>query len=237
MNATCFLLTGLMAGADSPPAPVAATPVVVSTGTGCVGCGPVVHAPVVANPCNPCNPCGGQHATLVDWMKAKAAEPSKPGLIGRLRARHAKPAAAPAAANPCDPCATGVVSHHHGVVVGTHAPALAAPGTVVGTPGAGTTTTTPGVPNVMPKQKDMPKVDPPKDLPKDPPKTGTDLPKTATPPKTGLDVPPPAKPPLDVPKTGGGIDIPKVIDPPKGPGAISVPPLPVIPTSGTNSPY
>jgi hypothetical protein len=191
VNATCLLLTGLMAGADTHAPPVAAAaPVVVSTGAGCNGCGPTVaHAPYAY--------ANKQPATLVDWMKAKSAAPSKPGLLARLCGRNAKPAAAPVAHNPCcDPCATGVVSHG-GVIVGT-------PGTVV-TPG----TTTPPAGGGAGIPKDMPKVVPPKDLPKDPPKTGGS---DATPPKTGT--PPPPKS-----------------------GAISVPPLPVIPTSGTNSPY
>jgi hypothetical protein len=216
VNATCFLLTGLIAGADTPAKPVAAAPaapIVVSTGAGCNGCStPAVHVAAA-----PCNPCGG-HATLVDWMKAKAAEPSKPGLIARLRARHAKPAATTVAAGPCDPCAVG-----YGGVIVTPQPPIANP--VPGTPPAGGGG---GVPAEMPKQKDMPKVDPPKDLPK-----------SATPPKTGTDVPKAPEPPKP---SGGAIDLPKVPAVPSSPipaapGAVKVPALPVIPTSGTNSPY
>ena len=237
MNATCFLLSGLMAGADTPPPPVAvAAPIVVSTGAGCAGCGSaaVAHAPapaavVYSAASSPCNPCGGQHATLVDWMKAKATAPAKPGIIARMRSKAAPAPVAHAvvghavASSPCGGCGDGVVS----------APAYA-PGTVVGTPGTvittpGTTvpsTTTPVIPKDMPKLKDMPKVDPPKDLPKDPPKTGgTDVPKAVDPPKTGGS---------DVPKV---VAPPKPVDVPKAPGTISIPPLPVSPASGTNSPY
>ena len=240
MNATCFLLSGLMAGADTPPPPVAASaPIVVSTGAGCVGCGsaPVAYAPppVVYSAANtPCNPCGGQHATLVDWMKAKAAVPPKPGIIARMRAKAAPAPVAHAvvghavASSPCGGCGDGVVS-----APGIVSPPSYAPGTVIGTPGTvittpGTTTpgtviTTPGIPKEMPKPKDTPKVDPPKD----PPKTGggTDVPKAIDPPKTGGS---------GVPKV---IEIPKPIEVPKAPGTISIPPLPVTPASGTNSPY
>ncbi|HUR53120.1 MAG TPA: hypothetical protein VMZ71_03240, partial [Gemmataceae bacterium] len=85
MNATCLLLTGLMAGADTHAPPVAAAaPVVVSTGAGCNGCGTTVaHAPYAYAH----NPIGGQPATLVDWMKAKSAAPAKPGLLARVCGR------------------------------------------------------------------------------------------------------------------------------------------------------
>lgn len=176
MNASSLMILSLALG-DTPPPPVAANaPVVVSTGNGCVGCGTTAHGAVVYGHGNsPCYPCGGQHATLVDWVKAKSGPAAKPGLLSRFK----KPAAKGhvVAASPCcDPCAG--VGYHGGVVVpgtpgGTVGGTVVTPGTA-GTPGGGAV-----IPKDMPKPKDPPKVDPkgpptdlPKDLnkPKDPPK-------------------------------------------------------------------
>lgn len=175
MNASSLMMLSLTLGAgDHPSAAPATGPVVVNSGAGCNGCGTATYGPVVAHsPCNPCNPCGGQHATLVDWVKSKTNGSGRPGLFSRFR-KADKPAAGHvvAAAPCCDPCAAGV-AHHHGTVV--H------PGATVPPPAAGGTTTTPGgvIPKDMPKPKDPPKTDPPKT---DPPKNGNGG-KPADPPK------------------------------------------------------
>jgi hypothetical protein len=204
-------MLSLSLGGDPAPQAAPHAPVVVSTGAGCVGCGPTGYGPVVSHAA-PC-PCGGQHPTLVDWMKSKTNGSGRPGLFSRFR-RADKPAAAVAHHNPCcDPCAgavhlPGTVVPHHGAVVPPANGGGIPPGTAI--------------------PKDMPK-------PKDP--TGTD-PKTVP----GKDTAPKPSDPSTVPgkdtapKPGNGA-VPK--DLPKNPPSVSIPPLPppVTGASGTNSPY
>jgi len=169
-------------------------------------------APVVVSTGAGCNGCGT--TAYAHGPYATASQPAT--LVDWMKARNAAPAKPGLLARLCGRHSKPAPAP------ATHNPCcdpcatgvVSHGGVIYGTPGTvvspGTAAPPVGGGAVIPKDMPNPK----------------DLPKTTTPPK---DLP------KDPPKTGG-TDTPKTTTPPKT-GAISVPPLPVIPTSGTNSPY